>query len=89
MAFFYFMNQIVAAETIKGGKLFKGGNYMRKYGISFKTREGHMAEVWQCSCQAVVRQSSGISQAVLRKSSKCCKVVARQSNCYADVSHEV
>ena len=29
---FYFINWIVAAETIEGGKLFKGGNYSRKYG---------------------------------------------------------
>ena len=26
---------VVATETIKGGKLFKGGNYMRKYGIPY------------------------------------------------------
>ena len=32
MAIFYFINWIVAAETIEGGKLFKGGNYSRKYG---------------------------------------------------------
>jgi hypothetical protein len=31
MAIFYFINWIVAAETIQGGKLFKGGNYSRKY----------------------------------------------------------
>ena len=30
---FYFINQIVAMETIEGGKLFKGGNYSRKYSI--------------------------------------------------------
>ena len=35
MAFFYFMNQIVAAETIKGGILFKGGNYSQKYGMQY------------------------------------------------------
>ena len=28
-------NQISAAETIQGGKPFKGGNYKRKYSISF------------------------------------------------------
>ena len=39
MAIFYFINQIVAAETIEGGKLFKGGNYSRKYGI----------HLWICS----------------------------------------
>ena len=33
MAIFYFINQIVATETIQRGKLFKGGNYLRKYGI--------------------------------------------------------
>jgi hypothetical protein len=33
MAIFYFINWIVAAETIEGGKLLKGGNYSRKYGI--------------------------------------------------------
>jgi hypothetical protein len=33
MAIFYFINWIVAAETIEWGKLFKGGNYLRKYGI--------------------------------------------------------
>ena len=27
------INWIFAAETIQGRKLFKGGNYMRKYGI--------------------------------------------------------
>ena len=32
MANFYFINWIVAAETIEGGKLFKGGHYSRKYG---------------------------------------------------------
>ena len=36
MAIFYFINWIVAAETIEGGKLFKGGNYLRKYGTSTK-----------------------------------------------------
>jgi len=33
MAIFYFINQIVAEVTIQGGKLFKGGSYLRKYGI--------------------------------------------------------
>ena len=33
MAIFYFIYGIDAAETIEGGKLFKGGNYLRKYGI--------------------------------------------------------
>ena len=33
MTIFYFINWIVAAEIIEGGKLFKGGNYSRKYGI--------------------------------------------------------
>ena len=33
MAIFYFINRKVAAETIKGGKLFKGGNYLWKYGV--------------------------------------------------------
>ena len=33
MLIFYFRNWIVAAETIKGGKLFKDGNCSRKYGI--------------------------------------------------------
>ena len=33
MAIFYFINWIVASETIKGGKLFKGENYSRKYGM--------------------------------------------------------
>ena len=32
MAFFYFKIWIVAVETIEGGKLFKVGNYSRKYG---------------------------------------------------------
>ena len=32
MTIFYLINWIVAAETIKRGKLFKGGNYSRKYG---------------------------------------------------------
>ena len=31
MAIFYFINLIVATETIEGGKLFKGGNYSWKY----------------------------------------------------------
>ena len=35
MAIFYYINWIVAAETIEGGKLFKGENYLRKYGRSF------------------------------------------------------
>ena len=34
MAIFYFINRIVAAETFEGGKLFKGGNYLQKYGNS-------------------------------------------------------
>ena len=29
---FYLINWFFAAETIQGRKLFKGGNYMRKYG---------------------------------------------------------
>ena len=33
MATFYFINWIVAVETIVGGKLFMGGNYSRKYGM--------------------------------------------------------
>ena len=33
IAIFYFINWIVAVETIEGGELFKGGNYSRKYGI--------------------------------------------------------
>jgi hypothetical protein len=37
MAFVYFINSIVAAETIEGGKLFKGGNYLQKYG-SYKSK---------------------------------------------------
>ena len=39
IAIFYFINWIVAAETIEGGKLFKGQNYLRKYGnqiLSFR-----------------------------------------------------
>ena len=36
MAIFYFIHRIVAAETIEVGKLFKGGNYLRKYGICLK-----------------------------------------------------
>ena len=32
MAIFYLINWIVATETIEGGKLFKGGNYLRKHG---------------------------------------------------------
>ena len=31
MAIFYFINCTFAAETIKGGKLFKVGNYLQKY----------------------------------------------------------
>ena len=31
---FYLINGIFDAETILGRKLFKGGDYMRKYGIS-------------------------------------------------------
>ena len=33
MAIFYLINWIGAAETIEGGKLFKEGNYSRKYSI--------------------------------------------------------
>ena len=34
VAIFYFINWIVVvAETIEGGKLFQGGNYLWKYGI--------------------------------------------------------
>ena len=32
MAIVYFINWILAADTIKGGKLFKGGNYPQQYG---------------------------------------------------------
>ena len=35
MAIFYFINWILVAETIEGGKPFKGGNYSRKYGIQW------------------------------------------------------
>ena len=37
MAIFYFINWIAAAETIQGGKLFKGGNYSRKETIRRNT----------------------------------------------------
>ena len=33
ISIFYLINWFFAAETIQGRKLFKGGNYMRKYGI--------------------------------------------------------
>ena len=33
VAIFYFIDWIVATETINGGKLFKWGNYSRKYGM--------------------------------------------------------
>jgi hypothetical protein len=36
MTIFYFINLIVAVETIEGGKLFKGGNFSQKYGILFQ-----------------------------------------------------
>ena len=32
ISFFHLINWIFAAETIQGRKLFKSGNYMRKYG---------------------------------------------------------
>ena len=32
ISIFYFINLNFAGETIQGRKLFKGGNYMRKYG---------------------------------------------------------
>ena len=32
ISFLHLINWIFAAETIQGRKLFKGGNYMRKYG---------------------------------------------------------
>ena len=37
--FFYFTNWIVAAENIEERKVFKGGNYLRKYGNRFCTKE--------------------------------------------------
>ena len=37
MATFYFINWIVAAENIEGGKLFKGGNYSREETICGNT----------------------------------------------------
>ena len=37
MAIFYIINRIVAAETIEGGKLFKGGNYSREETIRGNT----------------------------------------------------
>ena len=37
MAIFYFINWTVAAETIEGGKLFKGGNYSREETIQGNT----------------------------------------------------
>ena len=37
IAILYFINWIVAAETIQGGKLFKGGVYSRKYGSWIQT----------------------------------------------------
>ena len=40
MAIFYFLN-LVAAKTIEGGKLFKGGTYLRKYGNPIAIRGGY------------------------------------------------
>jgi hypothetical protein len=34
------------AETIQGRKLFKGGNYSRKYGTFFQTRPVKMNKKW-------------------------------------------
>ena len=34
--------QIVSAETIQGRKLFKSGNYMRKYGILLGTTKRYL-----------------------------------------------
>ena len=45
MAIFYFINWIVATETIEGGKLFKGGNYLRKYGTYNLIDCGHKKEL--------------------------------------------
>ena len=37
MAIFYFINWIDATETIEGGKVFKGGNYLREEAFSGNT----------------------------------------------------
>ena len=53
--FFEFGNPKVTvhkcAETIQGRKLFKGGNYMRKYGIQFWYLDDFLTQsaiVWGC-----------------------------------------
>ena len=53
MAIFFFINWIVATETIQGGKLFKGGNYSRIYGMYFcnKICTNWTVEVCMQSCK--------------------------------------
>ena len=51
--FFEFGNPVTVhkgAETIQGKKLFKGGNYMRKYGKQFSGNKYHWIRQIQKSC---------------------------------------
>ena len=52
MKIFYFINWIVAAETIEGGKLLKGGNYSRKYG-SFRIMAIFLFKNWIVAAETI------------------------------------
>ena len=58
MAIFYFINSIVAAETIEGGKIFKGGNCLRKYGILSLKNESIRSTNCNVSLSAVGRDTN-------------------------------
>ena len=45
ISIFDLVNQIFAAETIQGRKLFKGGNYMRKYSSHRKVKNPSTQEI--------------------------------------------
>ena len=84
------------AETIQGRKLFKGGNYMRKYG-SYLQSVGHHG--WPCwrvrqpisvhgQCQCIqCEQQPGLFQAWSWQKRGCCWV--RSTQCIWVQAHQV
>ena len=67
ISLFYLINWIFAAETIQGRKLFKGGNYLRKYVIIVQTEIFNLyvhslfsygvvnSTIWICTWQSKLR----------------------------------
>ena len=65
MAIFYFINRIVAAETIEGGQLCKGGNNWQKYGKSVSKSDNRY---WELTVQMHIL--SGYNLILLWKTSQ-------------------